>query len=180
MIDGIRNLIVRCAVETPGLRPVLLWLSRRLSSGTEVFEPQGVHFRAPADAQGLLLSPNGDPSNAVAVGLSGEYPDETGENALQPGEGGLHYLGTWRIYIDRFEAVHLGERNAADWVALKSLVEAELQKLSDRVAVFERTFAAWTPVAMDGGAALKTAYEADPGTPGAAPGNVGSTKVKCK
>jgi len=71
-----------------------------------------------------------------------------------------------------------GAAAAADFVALATNVTTELQALSDRIAVFERVFAAWTPVPNDGGAALKTAYGADPGTPGAAPGSVASSNLK--
>ena len=76
--------------------------------------------------------------------------------------------------------VLLGDSTATEFASLDSKVQDELQKLSDRVAVFERVFAAWSPVAMDGGAALKTAYGMDPGTPGAAPGATAASKTKVK
>jgi len=76
--------------------------------------------------------------------------------------------------------VLVGDATATDSASLDSKVQDELQALSDRLAVFERVFAAWTPVAMDGGLALKTAYSADPGTPGPAPGATAAAKVKLK
>ena len=83
-----------------------------------------------------------------------------------------------RIASAIVHATSAGAATAANFVALENLVTDELQALSDRIAVFERVFADWTPVAQDGGAALKTEYEADPGTPGAAPGSVASSNLK--
>ncbi len=177
MMDAIRNVIARCKVDRTGIKPQLTWLGgARTTPDVEHMQPQGYHFIASADAQGVLAAPAGDPSVAVSLGLGGPIPD--GDDA--PGEGGLHYLGSWRVYLAADGTIHLGEKDPGDAVAVASLTAAELQALSDRLAVFERIFATWVPVATDGGAALKTLHSADPGTPGATPGNVASTIAKLK
>lgn len=110
------------------------------------------------------LTPNGeeltDPGLATAVAVG-----ETGGAQV-------------RITGGEVRATSGGAADASDFVALAQAVLDRLQDLSDRIAVFERVFAAWTPVAMDGGAALKTAYGADPGTPGPAPSSVASSNLK--
>ncbi len=124
----IRALITRAKVDrspAAGNLYQLAWLGGRVTPDVEHMQPQGLHFRAPGAAQGALLAPSADPSVAVVVGLGGALPPDD----LVEGEGGLHYLGEWRVFVDADGKVHLGARDPSDFVALASLVAAELDAI---------------------------------------------------
>lgn len=112
----------RVVVDLAGDTYQLLHSGDQVLPDTEYFEPQGLHFRAPTQAQGVALSPGALTSSAVVVNLSGPTPTD----AIDAHEGGLHYAGMWRVFLDGDGTVHLGERDASDWVALASRVDAEL------------------------------------------------------
>lgn len=60
------------------------------------------------------------------VNFQGEVPGA----ALVPGEGGLHFLGTYAVYLAADGKVHLGGGTAAsDFVALAALVKARLDHI---------------------------------------------------
>lgn len=144
----------------------------RASAGVEHLEPQGVHFRAPAEAQGVLLSPGGNKSASVMLNASGPAPG----GSVAAGEGGLHYLGTFKIWLDQDGTLHLGQPDPTDYVALASLVDTRFLDLLTAL-----TNATITPA--DGGASLKAGILASLATAGwalpvGAP-SVASTNVKC-
>ena len=85
-------------------------LPPRLGSGRQVrflgggvlpevahLEPQGLHLRGPVGAQGLVVCPTASLDNAMLVGASGTRPG----TALDPGERGPHYMGSFKISQSR-------------------------------------------------------------------------------
>lgn len=174
MIDILRNMVTRVFVNRSGERPQVEWFGGRVTPDATVLEPQGLHFVAPAGAGGAQLAPGGDPSNAVLVGLGGSKPADS----IAEGEGGLHLLGTFKIFLAADGTLHLGAKDPSDFVALAGPVADALQALSDRIAVFEAAFAGWTVVAMDGGAALKASYTGSSMATGPGPGTIASATVK--
>lgn len=162
LLHAVRNMIARARVDRPGGKPQLKWLGDRITPEVEVMHAQGVYFTAPAGAQGMLLAPAGDPSVAVAVGLSGETPD-----APPAGEGGLHYLGTWKVYLDASGNVHLGQQVATDFVALATLVATQLTAIKTAFDAHVHTGV------LTGGAS-----SGPPAAPMPTPGSVAATKVK--
>ncbi len=112
----------------------------------EMFEPIGVHFLPSLDDEVLALEVNGSPDNRVVIGAS--QRTRRPQDLTDAGTGGLHYLGEWKVFLDADGTVHLGERDASDFVALASKVDAEFARIWDMLSN-------WTPVAQDGGAALK-------------------------
>jgi hypothetical protein len=119
-------------------RYTVAWRAFRESRGVEYFQPQGLHFNLPADAVGVLLAPSGDPSASVLVSASGPLPTVGGgEGTAVAGEGGLHYLGAWRVYLDSGGRVHLGSHSASDWVARSSLTDARLDSLRSDIAALK-------------------------------------------
>lgn len=142
----LRNLVIRAVVDRPGRSYQVKHLGDRVASGVQMLQPQGLHFQAPAGAQGLLMSPVGELSSAVLVAAQGTLPTAT----LEPGEGGLHLLGTYKVYLDSGGKVHLGGGTAgSDFVALAAKVEAQLNVL--KAAIGDATV-----TAGDGGAAFKS------------------------
>jgi len=63
------------------------------------------------------------------------------------------------------DLIELGIKDASDKVALDSLVQSELSTITSDLTTLKAAFAAWIPVAMDGGAALKAALGTYPTTP---------------
>jgi hypothetical protein len=162
-IAALRNLIVRTKVNRSGDKPQLTWGGgARTTPDVEVMRQQGVYFREPPNAQGVMLAPGGDPSVAVAVGLGGAVPS----GAVADGEGGLHYLGTFKVYLHTDGTVRLGDKVATDFVALASLVSTQLGAIKTAFDAHVHTSAApATPTSP-------------PTVPMPAPGSVAATKVK--
>lgn len=108
------------------------WRAFREAQDVEYLQPQGLHFNLPTNAGGVMLAPGGDPSASVLVSASGALPSvgRAGESGgAIAGEGGLHYLGSWRVYLDSSGHVHLGSHDASDWVARSSIADQNFTKL---------------------------------------------------
>ncbi len=101
------------------------WSGERASAGVEYKEPQGLHFALPKDADGMTLAPFGDRSAAVLLSSSGPTPTGT----VAAGEGGLHYLGEWKVFLAADGTLALSAKAPSDWVALASLVDARISGL---------------------------------------------------
>lgn len=114
----------------------------------EMLEPVGVHFLPSLDEDVLVVEVNGSADNRVVLCASqrGHRP----QDLTDAGTGGLHLLGTWKVFLDSDGTVHLGERDADDFVALASKVDAEIARIWDVLTT-------WTVAPQDGGAALQTA-----------------------
>lgn len=165
MIERLRALLSRVVVDRSGPRPQLSWLAKRLAPDCEVFQPQGLHFQAPGGAQGVGAALGGDPSALVALGLGADVPP----GDIADGEGGLHYLGAWRVFLDASGNVHLGEKDGSNAPSVAADVDQLFKDLATAIN-------GWTPVAMDGGAALKAALSA--WVTAATSADTGSDKVK--
>ena len=125
------NLCVRAVVTRSGERYQAQWLGDRVTPPVENFQPQGLHFRVPVGAEHLLLAPCGETSAAVMLGAHkrSAMPKDT----LAEGEGGLHYLGTYGVYLKANGEVHLGGGIAADdFVALAAKVDAGLAAIQSK------------------------------------------------
>lgn len=141
-------------------------LDGELDDQVEYWQPYGVSFRPPVDSEVLFASVAGDRGFAVATCVQKRDQRPKNSNA---GEGGLYYMGEWKVFLADDGTVSLGAKAASDYAALASLVEAELDKIRNAIA-------AGVPVAMDGGAGLLASILANLS---ANPrGDVGSTTVK--
>jgi hypothetical protein len=114
----------------------------------EVLEPVGVHFLPSLDEDMAVFEVNGSADNRFVALASqrGHRP----QDLTSAGTGGLHYLGAWKVFLDDDGSVHLGERDAADFVALASKVDDEIARIWDVLTT-------WTVAPQDGGAALQAA-----------------------
>src|SRR6187401_3086677 len=111
------NLCVRAVVTRSGERYQAQWLGDRITPPVENFQPQGLHFRVPVGAEHLLLAPCGETSAAVMVGA--HKRSAMPKDVLAEGEGGLHYLGTYAVFVGKDGTVHLGGGiGAAEFVVL--------------------------------------------------------------
>jgi phage gp45-like len=189
------NSITRCLINrsgADGFDVQMTWLSGRTTPDVENFQPQGVHFRVPAKSEAVAVSPGGIADNVVVVGASNRKAlpeDELGE-----GEGGLHYLGEYKVFLAANGTVSLGAKDASDYVALASLVKDELDALKADLDVVKQAIdAGFGAITEPGGGpaavgAVNTVWiaaagETAPGSgiPGpwpAAAGEVASTIVK--
>lgn len=122
------NLCVRAVVTRSGEQYQAQWLGDRVTPPVENFQPQGLHFRVPVGAEHLLLSPCGETSAAVMIGAHkrNAMPKDT----LAEGEGGLHYLGTFCVFVAKDGTVNLGGGVAAtDYVALAAKVDTAIANI---------------------------------------------------
>lgn len=141
----------------------------------ELISPPGLSFR-PEGAEAIVLAVGGDPSNLAAIPyirgkrLTGDDL-AAGEVALFIGNAGqvvrLKSNGDVVVTPKAGSKIYLGDEAATQDAAVAQLVKAALDALGDAVA-------AWVPVAMDGGAALKPVIAAWK----TALGTMAATKVK--
>lgn len=173
MSEDILRGIVKLADDAPGALTVQVEDIEPddPDSELEMFEPVGVHFLPSLDEDVLVVAIGGAPDNRVVLGASGRGHRPTG--LTDPGTGGLHLLGTFKVFLDADGTLHLGERDASDFVTLQSLVDAEFTRIYDAVAN-------WIPgaVPMDGGAAVATSLKLAFSTASAAAQPTGSTVIK--
>jgi hypothetical protein len=93
--------------------------------------------------------------------------------AIAAGEGGLHYLGAWRVFCRADGGLCLGDQVPADWAALASLVDA-------RLAAIQAKFDAHThDVATTGSSTAQTGVAKAVAGPIKPLPTVASTKVRC-
>lgn len=184
MIDLIRqlrvklqNLVVRGVIDRSGVRYQVRWFGDRVAPNREDFQSQGLHFRAPAGAECIVVCPGGETANAVLLGAHkrSAMPSAT----LADGEGGLHFLGTYAVYLDKNGLVHLGGGTAAaDFVALAAKVATELGKISSDLTTLKAatsTGLGGVPVA---GGALASAFNTSTAAVPQSHASVAATKVK--
>lgn len=133
-------------------------LADEVIDNVEHVQPFGVSFKPPADAECIVAALGDDRGNSVAFGVTSRA--DRPKNLDDPGTGGLYYQGTFRVFIDSAGVVHLGEQVATDFVALASLVKAELEAI-------KTTFASYVPGTAGG--SFGTPY---------VPGDVAATKTK--
>lgn len=136
----IQNVVRLATVDQAGVAPQVRYYSGRAQSDTPSMEPQGVHFIPPASAQGILLAPNADPSVSALVCCQGKVPGD----AIQPGEGGLHLLGTFKVFLAADGTVHLGSKDPTDFVALASKVLQELNAVKQDFTTLKTALTAHT------------------------------------
>jgi len=163
-----QNMITRVVVDRSedSVFYQVIWGGGRVSSGVEHLETQGVHFRAPADSGGVVVNAGGVRESATLIVAGGIVPNDD----IEPGEGGLHYLADWRVFLNAEGQVCLGQIEPEDFAARASRVDEEIEALRADIAAIKGLLAGpsappvgppppgvWVPVPMDGGAALQIA-----------------------
>lgn len=179
----LQNLVTRVVIDrADGMTYQAIWGGGRVTSGLEHLETQGVHFRVPADAGGVVVAAGGQREAGVLLVSGGIVPQEE----IGPGEGGLHYLGEWKLFLRSDGLLCLGEKLPTDWVALASKVDAELSKIKDDLSALKTAVGAgFTAVgvgASANGPAGKTAMDGALAGPPSWPSSadtVQSEKVRC-
>lgn len=171
----LRSVVRAAIVDVPAEAPQCRYFSGRVIANTPSREPQGLHFMLPAGARGLLLSPAAEAGSAELVCAQGDLPPDT----LSPGEGGLHFVGTFRVFLAADGTLHLGAQTATDAVALASKVDLEIARLD---AAITQLATAVTPIAtaVDGTTpGTKETYVGVVAALNLAASPVGSTVVRC-
>jgi hypothetical protein len=141
----------------------------RITPDMEVLQPQGLHFHVPERADGIMVSPAGEMTNAVLLAPCGDTP---GGEGAEPGEGGLHYLGAYKVFLNAAGEVHLGQQVATNFVALANLVDARLSAIVSYINNHVHVVSNATP------AGPGPVVAAAPAAPLAAQATVAATKVK--
>jgi hypothetical protein len=143
----------------------------------ELFEPVGVHFLPSLDEEMVAFEVCGSADNRVVMGASqrGHRP----QDLTAPGTGGLHYIGAWKVFLDDDGTVHLGERDAGDFVALASLVKAELDEIKADIDALTSAFDTHTHMYSPGPSpSAPTAVPTTPGPTPHTPASVASEVVR--
>ncbi len=144
----------------------IVTIGARTIPDVEYLQPQGVYFLPPSDAEGVALAPSGQTSAALVVCASSRSGSPS--ESLQAGEGGLHLLGTYKVFLAADGKLSLGAKEPDDFAALASKVDAAIGAL--QAAYDSHTH---TTACTAGGAAVPpTTMLAGPQPP------VGSTSVK--
>lgn len=128
LFNMIRGLIVLGKIDKAGGAPQIKWLGGRATPGVPHMQGPGIFVVAPSGAIGFILAPNADPAAARAIGYDGPRPDEPAA-----GEGGLHYLGAWRVFMAADGTVHLGAKDPGDWAARSIVVDARLDGIESAI-----------------------------------------------
>lgn len=173
------NAITRACVDrgdSNGRFLQLLWGGDRVSGDVEHLEPQGLHFSAPADSSAVILAPGGSRAGALALGVGGEVPAD----ALDAGEGGLHYLGAYFVFLAKDGTLALGAKAPTDFVALASKVDAELASIKTDLTGIKIAFDAHTHILALSVGTGTAAPPAGPAPPPHNPASVASAVVRAK
>jgi phage gp45-like len=141
-------------------------LDGELDDQVELWQGYGVSFVPPVDSEVLFAAVAGD--RGYSVGICAQKRDQRPKGS-EAGEGGLYYMGEWKVFLAADGTVALGAKDPSDYAALASLVEAELDKIRNAIA-------AGVPTPNDGGAALLASILANLSSNPR--GDVGSTTVK--
>lgn len=136
-------------------------LDDELDDQVELWQPHGISFVPPVESEVLFASVAGD--RGYSVGICAQKRDQRPTGCAE-GEGGLHYLGDWKVFLAEDGTVSLGAKSPSDYVALASLVKAELDAIKTYVDAHTHSHAMGP-----------TGPPAAPMTP---PGDVGSTTIK--
>lgn len=136
------------------------------------YGPQGVAFRTPAGAEVLVAQCGADGANTCVIGTDqrGARPTEKpGGGEVPEGAGGLHVLGSWRVYCDDAGNIYVGDIHGGTFVKMATApkVDAEIERIWTHLTT------AFTAVPNDGGAGLWSAQVTAAGT---AAGAVQSTE----
>lgn len=135
-------------------------LADEVVDNIEHVQPYGLHFHPPTEAECVVACVGDDRANSVAFGLNlrGDRPQE----AIEPGEGGLYYQGTYKVFIAADGCVYLGEKSEeADFVALADKVLSELNDIRDK---FDKHIHTTTATIGTGGAGTVSAPTASMGS----------------
>lgn len=119
-------------------------LAGELDDQVEYWQPSGLSFVPPVGSEVLFASVGGDRGHAVAVAV--QKRDQRPKNC-KPGEGGLHFLGEYKVFLDEDGNVCLGAKAPSDWVSAASKTDAAITAIRDALLNA-------VPGSMDGGAAL--------------------------
>lgn len=145
----LRNLIRWITVDRAGVLLQVKHFGDGIISRVENLQPQGHHFAPPAGAQGLAFSPGGVSSEAVTIAVQGVVPDVV----LQPGEGGLHLLGTFKVFLHADGDISLGAPDASDYAAKASATNNNDQKLSEDITTLKSALESMFSSLSGGGSA---------------------------
>jgi len=172
------NLVQRGVVDrssSDGASCQVKSVSGRVTPDVEILQGQGLHFRPGPGAEGVTVAPMGLADNAVLLGAGARksLPADT----LAAGEGGLHYLGAFKVFLAADGTLSLGAKDAGDYVALASKVDQAIATLQSAIqAGF--TAGGGSGPAYAGGAAQKTAFDSALLVPPGMPDSTASETVK--
>jgi phage gp45-like len=175
----VNGIITRAVVATvnDALKTQRLQLTVRdeddVADDIEHFQPYGLSFSPPADAEALLLAVGTSSDHRVAI--CAQHPEKRPKNVTQ-GTGGLYTEGVYRLYIDANGVAHIGPdaltRVAEAFIARADLTDARIEAL--RAKINSHTH----PVSTTGTAAAQTGTASATASPLAAQDRVAASTGK--
>lgn len=142
-----------------------------------IVAPQGVAFRIPEGRKVVVVNAMADGGLPSCIGTEGrDRPTEKpGGGAVPEGAGGLHYLGTWGVYLGDDGKTYLGGATSSDeYVALATKVLSELNDIRTKFDAHIHTTTATV------GASTTVGVIAPPSPGMGAAGSVAATNTKAK
>jgi phage gp45-like len=125
----VKRAIIERINDSGGIQLVQVsMLGDDVSDKAEHMQPYGLTFHPPAGSEAVAASPQGDPSHVLVLGAQSRdhRPTDVAE-----GEGGLHYLGTWKVFLAEDGTVRLGAKDPSQFVALANKVDQRIKALED-------------------------------------------------
>jgi len=113
----------------------------------ELLQPFGLSFAPPEDTETVVLAAGASQDNVVALASANRRLRPTGADTES---GGLYDGDGWKVYLSNDGFVHLGEREAMDFLARADRVDAEIKAIRDAIINAKAT------PGTDGGGGLQT------------------------
>lgn len=192
LIDPIKNkimlLIGRCILtavdDSKGTQLIQgKGLSGEIISDIEKLEPYGFTSSPDPDAEteALIVCPNGNRDQAIAICVhdrENRQKNHSKGDVVIYGKNGnkIHLKQSGNIEITLADNLHIGAANES--YVKGDTFKTELDKDVDALSELQSAMSTWTPVPMDGGAALKTAITTFLGLPMASTSDILSDKIK--
>jgi phage baseplate assembly protein V len=126
-----------------------------LQDQVEHFQEYGFTSHAKEGAEAVFLSVGGNRGHGIVVCVS-----DRRYRPVNMAEGDVCLFNEHgeRVYLDNVaDLVHLGAKAGAEFVALATKTQTEMNKIVSSVNALRTAISGWAPVAQDGGAALKAA-----------------------
>lgn len=106
-------------------------LAGQTDDTVERLQGYGISFNPPEGSEGLALSPGGERKAMIVLLLEDREQRPTGAN---PGEGGLYYMGAWKVFLKDDGTLRIGSEAADQPVPRGNDLKSTIETMWDDIA----------------------------------------------